>query len=178
MIQNTFDKSLKYALIERERKFLIQPNQDLIKKLPFKTITDHYINNTFLRFRKVKDELGFVYKLTKKVPTDSFDKLLITTIYLSDTEYEILNSFHSVLIEKIRYIKKAGGFMIGIDIYIKGSDVLWMAEIEFDSDEDMTSFKMPLKHIKEVTGNPDFSGYELAKRFGIVKKALAMQSDF
>ena len=120
---------LKYALIERERKFLLTPNEDLIKGLSFKTITDHYIDGTYMRFRKVTGEAGSVYKLTKKDPGGSPDKSIITTIYLTEQEYEMLNKFQSTVVEKTRFDKKINDISIGIDKYIKDDEELWLAEI-------------------------------------------------
>jgi CYTH domain-containing protein len=167
MSNKTAENSLKYALIERERNFLLAPDQDLIKSLPFKTIIDNYIERTHIRFRKVTGNEGSIYKLTKKSPGGSPDKSVITTIYLTEHEYDTLNKFESILVQKTRFKKVVTGINIGIDKYVNGNDELWLAEIgEFETDEQMHNYKMPIKYIKEVTDDPDFNGYNLAKRFG------------
>jgi CYTH domain-containing protein len=157
---------LKYARIERERNFLLAPDQNLMENLSFKTITDHYINGTYLRLRKITGDSDTDYKLTKKTPGDSSDKTIITNIYLTEHEYGLLNKFDSIRVDKIRFIKEVDNIRIAIDKYLTGNDELWLAEIEFKSDEEMRTFKMPLNYTKEVTDDPNFNGYQLAKRFG------------
>jgi CYTH domain-containing protein len=159
---------LKYALIERERKYLLPSLGDIVNYLHYKQITDHYISGTYLRLRKMTGNEKSVYKLTRKIPANSPDSFFITTIYLNENEYELFNKHPAIIVEKTRFLKEANGFKIGIDSYTKGNDKLLLAEVEFDSDEDMSQFIMPLEYTKEVTDNPAFNGYELAKRFIMV----------
>lgn len=155
----------KYAHTERERKFLLQNARNIVAGLPYKQIADHYIKYSSLRFRKVSDGESVVWKLTKK--SQSIDgKAQITTIYLTEAEYSLLNIFDAVLVEKIRYVKVYGNFVIGIDKYSKGSDELWLAEVEFNSDEEMSSFTLPFDYLEEVTDDINYNGFALAERFG------------
>jgi CYTH domain-containing protein len=155
----------KYALVERERKFVISPDHVNISGLPYKHITDHYMLNTAIRFRLVTDDNGTTYKLTKKTPLNITGEHLITTIYLNQKEYLQLNNFESVVVEKIRYLIAVGSLVIGLDRYTNSSEELWIAEIEFITQEEMDNFQMPLIYLREVTTNPEFNGFELAKRF-------------
>jgi CYTH domain-containing protein len=163
--------SSKYSRTERERKFLLNDHMDLVMELPYKLITDHYIKGLRLRFREVIDDGCKVCKLTQK--SDSIrGTSQLTTIYLSQTEFELLNVFPAVSVKKTRYIKAYDALVIAIDKYSKENDELWLAEVEFDSDEEMDKFVMPIDHIKEVTDNPDFNGFVLAERFGIDSNGL------
>jgi CYTH domain-containing protein len=155
----------KYALVERERKFVIPPDHVNISGLPYKHITDHYMLNTAIRFRLVTDDNGTTYKLTKKTPLNITGEHLITTIYLDQEEYLQLNNFECVVVEKIRYLIATGSLVIGLDRYTNSSEELWIAEIEFITQEEMDNFQMPLIYLREVTTNPEFNGFELAKRF-------------
>ena len=155
----------KYAHTERERKFLLQHPGNMVNGLPYKLIADHYIKNSSLRFRRVTDGENVVYKLTKKSHSIG-GRSQITTIYLTEAEYGLLNIFNAVLVEKIRYIKVYGNFVIGIDKYSKGNDELWLAEVEFNSDEEMGSFTLPFEYLAEVTDDISYNGFALAERFG------------
>ena len=155
----------KYAHTERERKFLLQYPANIVNGLPYKQIADYYIKNTSLRFRRVTDGESVVYKLTKKSQSIG-GKAQITTIYLTEAEYSLLNIFDAVLVEKIRYIKVYGDFVIGIDKYSKGNDELWLAEVEFNSDEEMSNFTLPFEYLAEVTDDINYNGFALAERFG------------
>jgi CYTH domain-containing protein len=162
----------KYALVERERKFLISPDHVNTSGLPHKHIIDHYILNTAIRFRLVTDENGTTYKLTKKISLNTTGEQQITTIYLSREEYLLLNSFKCVAVEKTRYLMAAGPLVIGLDRYTNLSEELWIAEIEFATNVEMNNFQMPLTYLREVTSNPEFNGFELAKRFQKITKPL------
>jgi CYTH domain-containing protein len=157
--------SSKYAHTERERKFLLQHPGNIVNGLPYKQITDYYIKNTSLRFRRVTDAERVIWKLTKKSQSIG-GKAQITTIYLTEAEYSLLNIFDAVLVEKIRYIKVYDNFVIGIDKYSKGNDELWLAEVEFNTDEEMSSFTLPFEYLEEVTDNINYNGFALAEKFG------------
>ncbi len=161
---------MKYAHIERERKFLLAGNMNLVEDLPYVVITDHYVKNTRLRFRMVSDKFGITYKLTQKAH-GSTGQATVTTIYLKESEYILLNIFNSVSVEKIRYIRNCGDFVLGIDKYLKGNDEIWLAEIEFNSDEEMKNFSPSFSFLDEVTGDANFNGYTLAQRFETVTES-------
>jgi CYTH domain-containing protein len=118
-----------------------------------------------LRFRVVTDENGQQYKLTQKLPADAMGEAAITTIYLSKQEFELLNIFDAVTVSKTRHVLQYGRLVIGLDHYLTSTDELCLAEVEFASTEEMASFELPLPHISEVTGQPEYDGYALARRF-------------
>jgi CYTH domain-containing protein len=155
----------KYQLIERERKFLLSPKQVDTTGWPQKRLTDYYLNGATLRFRVVADENGQQYKLTQKLPANAAGEAAITTIYLSKQEFELLNIFDAVTVSKTRYLQQYDQLVIGLDHYLTPTDELWLAEVEFASTEEMLDFELPLPHIGEVTGQPEYDGYALARRF-------------
>jgi len=155
----------KYQLIERERKFLLSPEHVDATGLPQKQITDYYLNGAMLRFRVVTDKEGQTYKLTQKLPANASGEAAITTIYLSKQEFELLNIFDAVTVSKTRYLLQYGRLVIGLDHYFTPTDELWLAEVEFASIEETLGFELPLPHIGEVTGQPEYDGYALARRF-------------
>jgi CYTH domain-containing protein len=155
----------KYQLIERERKFLLASEQVNTTGLRQKQITDYYLSGARLRFRVVTDEEGQHYKLTQKSPADAAGEAAITTIYLNKQEFELLNIFDAVIVSKTRYLLQSGQLVIGLDHYLTETDKLWLAEVEFSSTEEMLGFELPLPRIGEVTGQPEYDGYALARRF-------------
>jgi CYTH domain-containing protein len=161
---------VKYAHIELERKFLITDDIDLVEGLPNKVITDHYVKNTQLRFRMVTDNNGTIYKLTQKAQSIK-GQAPVTTIYLQESEYKLLNIFDSVSVEKIRYIRNYGNFVLGIDKYLKGNDEIWLAEVEFNSDEEMKNFTPPFIYLDEVTNDTNYNGFTLAQRFSVITES-------
>jgi CYTH domain-containing protein len=160
--------SQKYSQVERERKYLIASDRLDFSGLSSKRITDRYIVDSCMRLRQVVDQNGIVYKLTKKVAqTGQYPgKYTITTIYLNEKEYTQLLVLQGVQVSKTRYILEEGGVRIAIDQYQQIGQQILIAEVEFASDEEMHNFQMRIPYLKEITGENEFDGYELAKRFG------------
>lgn len=156
----------KYAQLETERRFLLpHMDQRMMIDLPRRIILDNYIIDTNLRLREVGDEAKKVYKLTKK----SFlspGREEITTIYLSHQEYQLLNKLHAVVVSKVRFLATHNEIIIGIDCYETEEDELWIADVEFETEEQMKTFAMPIPYQMEITGKHEFSGLALANRFG------------
>lgn len=161
----------KYARIENERRFLLSlTNEELIAmNLPKRVILDNYIIGTNLRLREVDNEGQKVYKLTKKTPLSS-GREEITTIYLSQEEYQLLSKMHAMVIYKVRFIMTYNQLIIGIDCYSSGEDELWVGEVEFETVEQMDAFVMPIPYQMEITGKDDSSGLALANRFGFINQ--------
>lgn len=155
----------KYQLIERERKFLLAAGQVNISGLRRKQITDDYLKGALLRFRVVTEGENRQYKLTQKLAADEAGEALITTIYLKKQEFDVLNIFDAITVNKTRYLLQLSGLVIGLDHYLTETDELWLAEAEFSSLEEMQRFKPPFAYIGEVTGKPEYDGYTLARRF-------------
>lgn len=161
----------KYARIENERRFLLPSMEEEIYTLPKRVILDHYIVGTNLRLRLVDNEDSKIYKLTKKFQL-SPGREQITTIYLSQEEYELLSKLQAIVVRKPRFIMQYKDLIIGIDVYENEKDKLWLAEIEFETTEDMNNFKMPIPYQIEVTDKEEFSGFVLATRFGILTRCF------
>lgn len=157
----------KYARIENERRFLLPPmdGELMDMNLPRRFILDNYITGTNLRLREVDDEGKKLYKLTKKTSL-SPGREVITTIYLSQDEYQLLGKLPAVLVSKVRFLMAYNELTIGIDSYANEDDELLLAEVEFETEEQMNAFEMPIPYQTEVTGKDEFSGFALANRFG------------
>lgn len=157
--------NFKYARVERERKFLLSERPDLIKWNK-KFIQDKYITNTNLRLRKVTEENEVVYKLGKKENLDSSVQInqKITTIYLTESEYLVFNKLEGYLLSKTRYYKSINEEVIAIDEIKLISEIIYLAEVEFNTEEEMLRYQLPFLYIKEITEDIKYTGVELAKR--------------
>lgn len=78
--------SLKYAVVERERRFLVGRIPDGVTRVS--QITDRYLEGTRLRLREVVGGNGTVWrKLGHQVRlTDGPDEVACTSMYLDDAE--------------------------------------------------------------------------------------------
>lgn len=153
-------KDLKYARVERERRFLLAgpPDQPGTRAV---AITDHYLTGTRMRIRCATEatDIGIqvVYKLTQKIPGLGGRPGLITTMYLSHDEYRTLAILPAAVLRKTRHSVAP----FGVDVFDGGLSGLYMAEVEFSSDEEMAQFS-PTPFVRaEVTGDHRFTGGHL-----------------
>jgi len=166
--QNTIVPESKYARLERERRYLLQDlPEGLTRASPHVQITDNYITGTRLRLRKVRDPLTnkWTVKFTQKFAVNSKDlsRTLITNTYLNAQEAETLSVFEANEIRKNRYPFEYDGRKFGIDMFLGDLFGLVLAEVSFDTDEDLESCSKPQFALVEVTDNELFSGGKLCE---------------
>ena len=175
---NTIVPESKYALIERERRYLLPDLPEGMTRADHHLqITDNYITGTRLRLRKVRDPRTnkWVVKFTQKFAPNPHDlsRTVITNVYLNATEAETLSIFAANEIRKNRYYFDFEGRRFSIDMFIGDLFGLVLAETSFDTDEQMDSFPTPSFAIAEVTNNEIFSGGRLSElRYEDVRKEI------
>jgi CYTH domain-containing protein len=160
------DCSPKYTRVERERRFLLRglpPGLDL--KDVHAQVTDNYITATRLRLRKSRwvPTNEWTLKLTQKhtpAPPD-FSRTLITSIYLSEYEYEILSVFEGNELRKNRYPYEHEGRLYSVDVFLGDLRGLILAETDFDDDAEMDAFPLPPFAAADVTREELFTGARL-----------------
>jgi CYTH domain-containing protein len=166
--QNTILPDSKYARIERERRYLLQDlPEGLARTDPHVQITDNYITGTRLRIRKVRDPgtNKWTVKFTQKFPIQPNDlsRTLITNTYLNAIEAETLSVFNSNEIRKNRYYFNYDGKKFSVDMFLGDLFGLVLAEVSFETDEELISFPKPDFALAEVTNQEVFSGGRLAE---------------
>lgn len=152
--------SLKYAVIERERRFLISTLPAGVVET--RTIVDHYLPDTRLRLREVTNGDGSVVrKLTQKVRLSSGpEEVACTNVYLSDAEWALFRGLSARHLWKVRHIVERDGYRIAIDEFEDGT---LLAEID-DGDEVPKAVPSWLDATAEVTRDERWIGSELAAR--------------
>ncbi len=158
----------KYARVERERRFLLRElPAPLTRASRHVQIWDNYITKTRLRLRKVRvpETKEYTWKLTQKfapAPPD-FSRTVITNIYLSEYEYEVLSVFEGNEIRKNRYPFEHEGRAYSIDVFLGALWGLVLAETSFETDDEMDSFTMPSFAVSDVTKDEMFTGARLVE---------------
>ena len=165
---NTVVPESKYARIERERRYLLPDlPEGLTRADHHLQITDNYITGTRLRIRKVRDPKTnkWIVKFTQKFAPnpDDLSRTVITNTYLNAIEAETLAIFAANEIRKNRYSFEFENRKFSIDMFLGDLFGLVLAEVSFESDEDMASFKTPPFALAEVTNNEIFSGGRLSE---------------
>jgi CYTH domain-containing protein len=153
----------KYARVERERRFLLAGPPSAAAVTASRRITDRYLPGTRLRLRRV-DYSGSgarELKLTQKVPAarPGLVQGLITSIYLSAAEYDLLASLPAEVLSKRRLSVPP----LGIDVFDPPLHGLVMADAEFSTDEAARSFPLPPAAVAEVTEDARFTGGSLVR---------------
>lgn len=166
--QNTVVPESKYARVERERRYLLQDlPEGLTRADPHLQITDNYITGTRLRLRKVREPRTnkWTVKFTQKFAPNSEDlsRTIITNTYLNALEAETLSVFNANEIRKNRYYFEFEGRKFSVDMFLGDLFGLVLAEIGFDSDEELVSYPKPSFALAEVTDDPLFTGGSLCE---------------
>ena len=165
---NTIVPESKYARIERERRYLLRDlPEGLTRADHHLQITDNYITGTRLRIRRVRDPKTnkWIVKFTQKFAPnpDDLSRTVITNTYLNAIEAETLAIFAANEIRKNRYSFEFENRKFSIDMFLGDLFGLVLAEVSFESDEDMASFKTPPFALADVTNNETFSGGRLSE---------------
>jgi CYTH domain-containing protein len=151
---------LKYAVVERERRYLVRGLPRGVSRTT--SIRDRYITGTRLRLREVTEPDGrVVRKLNHKVRlTDGPQEIACTSVYLDDAEWSALDVLPGAIIEKRRHHVERDGLHLVIDEFGDGS---LLAEID-SGDQAPISAPGWLDVIREVTVEEAWSGSGLASR--------------
>ena len=165
---NTVVPESKYARIERERRYLLQDLPEGLTRADYHLqITDNYITGTRLRIRKVRDPKTnkWIVKFTQKFAPNPEDlsRTIITNTYLNAIEAETLAVFEANEIRKNRYTFEFEDRRFSIDMFLGDLFGLILAEVSFETDEDLDSFAKPPFALAEVTNNEIFSGGRLSE---------------
>jgi CYTH domain-containing protein len=167
MLFNDPDRDMKYARIEEERRFLLKLlPEGLNESSPFIHIIDRYIRGTRLRLRCMESLQGdtLAMKLGQKYQPGNFEKhqTLMTNIYLTAAEYDVLFEMGADQIFKRRYPFEVEKQHYGIDVYEGDLQGLIIAEIESQPGLDLTQLPVPQFAHQEITGDLVFNGAKLA----------------
>ena len=166
--QNTVLPKSKYACVERERRYLLQDLPEGLTRADLHVqITDNYITGTRLRLRKVRDPKTnkWIVKFTQKFAPDLKDlsRTIITNIYLNAIEAETLAIFEANEIRKNRYAFEFDGRKFSVDMFLGDLFGLVLAEVSFETDEELDSFAKPPWALADVTNVEVFTGGRLCE---------------
>jgi CYTH domain-containing protein len=150
--------SLKYAVVERERRYLVASVPDGVTGS--KEILDRYVTGTRLRLREVREADGTVTrKLGHKVRlSEGPAEVACTNLYLDDEEWTVLVALPARLLRKKRHLVQRDGLTVAIDEHEDGTLV---AEID---DRDWPSRAVPgwLDVLEDVSTDERWTGARLA----------------
>ncbi len=152
--------SLKYAVVERERRFLLASLPGGV--VSTREIVDRYVTGTRLRLREVRaDDGSVVRKLGHKVRLgEGPGEVACTNFYLDEQEWTALSALPAEVLRKKRHLVDRGGLVVAIDEHEDGTLV---AEID---DHDHPAQLVPgwLDVAEDVSDDERWTGASLAHR--------------
>jgi len=178
--QNTIVPDSKYARVERERRYLLRDLPEGITRAdPHLQITDNYMTGARLRLRKVREPRTnkWTVKFTQKFAPNPQDlsRTIITNTYLNALEAEVLSTlFNSNEIRKNRYPFEFEGRKFSVDMFLGDLFGLVLAEVSFETDEELDQFPKPPFALADVTNEELFTGGRLCElTFSEVRSEIA-----
>ena len=165
--QNTVVPESKYAQVERERRYLLRDLPEGVTRAdPHLQITDNYMTGSRLRLRKVREPRTnkWTVKFTQKFAPnpEDFSRTIITNTYLNALEAEVLSTvFNSNEIRKNRYLFEFEGRKFSVDMFLGDLFGLVLAEVSFETDEELDQFPKPSFALADVTNEELFTGGRL-----------------
>ena len=151
--------SLKYAVVERERRYVLARLPEGVTST--REILDRYVTGTRLRLREVREDDGnLTRKLTHKVRLgDGPAEVACTNLYLDDAEWALLVALPARVLRKRRHLVRRDGVLVAVDEHADGTLV---AEID---DGDRPSDLVPgwLDVVADVSDDEAWPGARLAR---------------
>ncbi|MDT8307484.1 MAG: hypothetical protein RRC07_16245 [Anaerolineae bacterium] len=158
----------KYAQIERERRYLLRRLPPSLEgSTEYLRIIDRYLPDSALRLRRMEtaDGRAVSFKLARKWSRPDLppEETVITNLYLTPEEYEMLARLPAATLRKRRYPFLNEGIRFSIVQFEGPLDGLILAEMHlFPDTRDVPPCPLP-DCIREVTADPSFTGGALAE---------------
>ena len=104
---------------------------------------------------------------------DDLSRTIITNTYLNALEAETLSVFNTNEIRKNRYYFDFEGRRFSVDMFLGDLFGLVLAEVGFETDEELDNYRQPPFALADVTNVPLFTGGSLSElTFSEVREAI------
>ena len=146
--------------MEIERKFLISKLPENLDDYPFHQIEQGYLcTQPVVRIRRQDDDYFLTYKSKGLMAREEYN------LPLTQEAYEHLKSkADGLVISKTRYlIPEKNGLTIELDVFHADYEGLFLAEVEFLSEEAANSYTPPAWFGRDVTFSSDYHNSTLSK---------------
>ncbi len=149
--------SLRYARVERERRWLLDGPPPLRDDAERRLIVDRYVTGTRLRLRETTAADGTVVrKLGHKVRIgEGAHEVAHTSIYLDDAEWDLLVTLPARTLTKTRTLVPTAAGHVAVDVHADGRVVA-----EIDGEGELPG-DWPV--VREVTDDEAYTGGGLAR---------------
>lgn len=139
--------------MEIERKFLIQALPENLDTYPCSEIEQGYLcTQPVLRIRRNNDRYIFTYKSAGLMSREEIESPLTREAYL-----HLLEKCDGHIISKTRYkLPDTQGYTIELDVFHDDLNGLYLAEVEFPTEDEALAYQPPHWFTCEVTSESTF----------------------
>ncbi len=143
--------------MEIEKKYLVDISHVNLQSYHFRLIEQGYLSTQpVVRVRRDNDEYYLTYKSKGLMVREE------ANLPLTEESYNhLIKKSDGAIIRKCRYLIPYLSYTIELDVFEGDLDGLILAEVEFPSVEEATSFVAPDWFIKEVTSDPRYQNSNL-----------------
>ena len=146
--------------MEIERKYLIDRLPENLEQYECKHIEQGYLNtDPVVRIRKSNDKYTLTYKGAGLMCREEYN------LPLTKESYEHMRpKADGILISKTRYlIPEKDGLTIELDVFDAPYEGLYLAEVEFSSEEQALSYNPPVWFGEDVTSSGKYHNSRLSQ---------------
>ena len=146
--------------MEIERKYLIDRLPENLEQYECKHIEQGYLNtDPVVRIRKSNDKYTLTYKGAGLMCREEYN------LPLTKESYEHMRpKADGILISKTRYlIPEKDGLTIELDVFDSPYEGLYLAEVEFSSEEQALSYNPPVWFGEDVTNSGKYHNSRLSQ---------------
>ena len=146
--------------MEIERKYLVSGIPDNIDSYPCRFIEQGYLNTApVVRVRRDNDNYYLTYKGGGMMAREEYN------LPLTKESYEQMRpKADGILISKTRYlIPEKDGLTIELDVFDGPYEGLYLAEVEFSSEEQALSYNPPVWFGEDVTNSGKYHNSRLSQ---------------
>ena len=146
--------------MEIERKYLVKTLPDHLEQYPCRQIEQGYLStNPVVRIRRSNDRYILTYKGKGLMVREEYN------LPLTKESYEHMRpKADGILISKTRYlIPEKDGLTIELDVFDAPYEGLYLAEVEFSSEEQALSYNPPVWFGEDVTNSGKYHNSRLSQ---------------
>ena len=146
--------------MEIERKYLIKNLPFSLNEYSFHKIEQAYLNtDPVIRIRKQDDDYIFTYKGRGLMVREEYNLPLNEQAY-----YHLREKADGIILSKTRYlIPEKDGLTIELDVFDAPYEGLYIAEVEFSSEEQALSYNPPVWFGEDVTNSGKYHNSHLSQ---------------
>lgn len=144
---------------EIEKKYLIHTLPEHLDSYPYHDIEQGYLcTEPVVRIRRQDNEFYLTYKSKGLMIREEYNLPLTEEAYL-----HLRNKADGKMITKRRYLIPLDPYTIELDVFSSPVPDLWLAEVEFPSEEAARTFQPPVWFGEDVTSSSKYHNSNLSK---------------